>query len=62
MTGGDYEDPEDVIEEVTITAYNLYGVPKLELCYYDNDYCVTERNMTAEKIYIYDSLMRNFKR
>lgn len=62
MTGGDYEDPQYVIREATMTAYELYGVPKLELCYYDGDWCNTEKNMTVEKIRIYDSLLRNFKR
>ena len=59
MTGGDYEDPEDLVDEVTRTAYRLYSVQAWELgiC---QPACVRYRNMntmTEALVRLEDSLL-----
>lgn len=59
MSGGDYEDPEDLVREATRTAYQLYSVPAWELgiC---NPSCNRYRighTMTEDLVRLEDSLI-----
>lgn len=63
MTGGDYEEPEDVIEECADQAEDLFSV-KEELLRYrksTNDYWhdLTKDRMTKRELQILDSLKFN---
>lgn len=58
MTGGDYEDPEDVIEQAEETAKRIFSVKvdALEFLkdgYYHN---LPQERMTKEELHIMDSL------
>ena len=63
MTGGDYEDPEDVVEQVEETANNLFSVKEDGLFYKtkSNDYWqkLTKDRMTKKELRILDSLKYN---
>lgn len=58
MTGGDYEDPEDVIEQVEETANRLFSVKEDALQILSNGYWSTipKNRMTKEELHILDSL------
>lgn len=58
MTGGDYEDPEDVIEQVEETAERLFSVKVDALEFLKDGYwkTLTQERMTKEELHIMDSL------
>jgi hypothetical protein len=56
MSGGDYEDPEDVIEQAEITFNRIYGVPVKGLATWGNEHPYefipfNKLNKTQLKIY-----------
>lgn len=58
MTGGDYEDPEDVIEQAEETAERLFSIKEDALQILSNGYWSTipKNRMTKEELHILDSL------
>lgn len=61
MTGGDYEDPEDVIEQVEETANRLFSVKEDALQILSNNYwkIITKDRMSKRELEILDSLKYN---
>ena len=62
MTGGDYEDPEDVIEQAEETAEHLYARTTIALTMWSpNDYRVNIKvsDFTPRQKRIYDLIVKN---
>lgn len=59
MTGGDYEDPEDVVDEIKEEGYNLFTVTEDAIIIYNRNSYISQigkHEMTKSQLQILDSL------